>query len=176
MATSIQPERELSSITGKEEKYYLRQLNKIDLQKRVTPIDNHGGIRQTRIVVDGEGCVASLYTEPPPVMGRSITRSEVLSFCRPPPENSGFFAGSNETVDPRLDPKHTFTLWMGRHDDLYIFGEWLAKISQDGYLSFIAPLQGYKGGIVTMNAAENVIYSANSTAGYRWENPGRNSL
>lgn len=174
VATSIQPERELSSITGKEERYYLRQLNKIDLQKRVTPIDNHGGIRQTRIVVDGEGCVASLYTEPPPGMGWSITRSEILSFCRTLPKNSVFFAGSDESIDPRLDPEHLFTLWMDRHDDLYIFGEWLAKLSKDGELSFIAPLKDYKGGLVTMNAAENIIYSAGSTAVYRWEIPGKN--
>jgi hypothetical protein len=176
VATSMQPELYLSAITEQEEKHYLRQLNKIDLQKRVTPIDNYGSIVETHIVVDNDACVASLFREQTPGPGWGSTLSDIDSTCRKRPENSGFFRGSRQATDPRLAPKHLFALWMGRHDDLYIFGEWLAKLSQDGELSFIAPLQGYKGGIVTMNAAENVIYSANSTAVYRWEIPGRNSL
>ena len=62
---------------------------------------------------------------------------------------------------------------MGKNDDLYIFGEWLAALSAEGELHFIAPLDGFKGGYVTMNADESVVYSAGNYAVYRWPIPGR---
>ncbi len=98
---------------------------------------------------------------------------KIQSNCRKRPQESGFFYGSLELEDPRLDPEKIFALRMGKNDDLYIFGQWLATLSIEGELNFITPLDNFKWGVITMNADESVIYSAGATAVYRWAIPGR---
>lgn len=145
---------------------------KIDTEKNISRVDNYyGGLGDDYFVADGSGCLIGVYDRSE---GESLIKENTLnSSCRKMPLKSGFFRGSDAPIDPRLDLEHIFAIAMGKSDDLYIFGKWLATLSIQGELSFVAPLNGFQGRLVTINDDETVIYSARDTAVYRWDIPPR---
>lgn len=136
-------------------------VNKIDIQKKVS---FQSGNDRTYFVVDSTGCVVGLL--PSDTFGDRYIASD----CRQQ-TSEGSFYGTNDKDDPRLKPRDLNAIWMGKDDDLFIFGTWLAKLSLQGKITFIAPLPNGIWTRTVLNPAETLVFTADDTSVYRWKMP-----
>lgn len=138
-------------------------VNKIDIQKKVS-FQSGLSLYKTHFVVDSTGCVVNF----PPA--NNFGRRYIASDCRQQ-TSEGSFYGTPDKQDPRIEPYELDAIWMGKDDDLFIFGTWLAKLSLQGKITFIAPLPNGLLTHVVLNPAETLVYTADDTSVYRWKIP-----
>ncbi len=135
-------------------------VNKIDVQKKVS----FQSSLTRNFVVDSTGCVVELPN------ANNFGDRYIASDCRQQ-TSEGSFYGTNDKDDPRLKPRDLNAIWMGKDDDLFIFGTWLAKLSLQGKITFIAPLPNGIWTRTVLNPAETLVYTADDTSVYRWKIP-----
>jgi hypothetical protein len=135
-------------------------VNKIDVQKKVS----FQSSLTRNFVVDSTGCVVELPN------ANNFGDRYIASDCRQQ-TSEGSFYGTNDKDDPRLKPRDLNAIWMGKDDDLFIFGTWLAKLSLQGKITFIAPLPNGIWNRSVLNPSETVVYTTDETAVYRWKIP-----
>ena len=130
-----------------------------------------GSISLLGFVIDSQSCVVELLKSFPPAS--AWYREQFMDTdCRKEKEPALLGLKDSASTDERFKDTELQGIWMGAQDDLYVLGEWLAKLSPEGDLELISEFpysRPMNSKLLSINPAETTLYFAEDTVVYKWK-------